>query len=73
MRSNRKTAPRHTPDLTQPKTNPASDPSPEATMDEMLTKHGITRVSVDHFYTCGFHYTNLDDAIAQAKRSGSTS
>lgn len=76
MRSNRKDAPRHTPDLNQPKTDPVvapPDAGPRATMDEMLTKHGITRVSVDHFYIGGFHYTKLDDAIAQAERAGSTS
>lgn len=39
---------------------------PQAT-DEMA-KHGITRVPVDYFYYGGFRYTNLEDAVAEAKR-----
>ena len=35
--------------------------------DEMA-KYGITRVSVDYFHYKDFRYTNLADAIAQAKR-----
>jgi hypothetical protein len=34
---------------------------------EML-KFGITRISVDHFHYKDFRYTNVKDAIAQAKR-----
>lgn len=37
------------------------------TTDEMA-KYGITRVSVDYFHYKDFRYTNLADAIAQAKR-----
>ena len=76
MRSKKKTSPRHTPDLTRlsadSPTTPAA-PQSEATLEEALNKYGITRVSVDQFYTGGFHYTNLDDAIAQAKRTGANS
>ena len=35
--------------------------------EEML-KFGITRVSIDHFHYKDFRYTNVKDAIAQAKR-----
>jgi hypothetical protein len=35
--------------------------------EEML-KLGITRVSIDHFHYKDFRYTNVKDAIAQAKR-----
>lgn len=35
---------------------------------EIMKKYGIERVSVDHFHIGAFRYTNLDDAIAQAKR-----
>jgi hypothetical protein len=40
--------------------------SPEAA--EEMAKHGITRVPVDHFQYGEFRYTNLEDAVAQAKR-----
>jgi len=40
--------------------------SPEAT--EEMAKYGITRVPVDYFHYGSFRYTNLEDAIAQAKR-----
>jgi hypothetical protein len=44
--------------------NPAL--SPEAV--EEMAKYGITRVPVDYFHFGDFRYTNLKDAIAQAKR-----
>ena len=34
---------------------------------EDMAKHGITRVPTDYFYYKEYRYTNLDDAIAQAK------
>jgi hypothetical protein len=40
--------------------------TPEAT--EEMEKLGITRVAVDYFYCGEFRYTNLKDAVAQAKR-----
>ena len=67
---------RHTPNLTHPAADsatPPAHPQSEAPLEETLNKYGITRVSVDHFYTDGFHYTNLQDAIAQAKRAGANS
>lgn len=35
---------------------------------EAMAKHGITRATVDYFLYGNFRYTNLDDAIAEAKR-----
>jgi kynurenine formamidase len=40
--------------------------SPEIT--EELAKYGITRVPVDYFYFGKYRYTNLEDAVAEAKR-----
>lgn len=40
--------------------------SPEAT--EEMVKFGITCVAVDYFHFGEFRYTNLKDAVAQAKR-----
>jgi thiamine monophosphate synthase len=40
--------------------------SPETA--EEMAKYGITRVPADYFYCGGFRYTNLKDAVAQAKR-----
>ena len=35
---------------------------------DLMEKYGITRVSVDYFYYKEFRYTDLNDALAQAKR-----
>lgn len=35
---------------------------------EAMAKYGITRVPVDYFHFKEFRYTNLGDAIAEAKR-----
>jgi hypothetical protein len=40
--------------------------SPEGT--EEMAKYGITHVPVDYFYYGKCRYTNLDDAVAEAKR-----
>ena len=40
--------------------------TPEAA--EEMEKFGITRVAVDYFHCGDFRYTNLKDAVAQAKR-----
>jgi hypothetical protein len=40
--------------------------SPEIT--EEMAKYGITRVPVDYFYYGKYRYTNLEDAVAEAKR-----
>jgi hypothetical protein len=34
----------------------------------VLIKYGITNIPVDCFHVGGYKYSNLDDAIAQAKR-----
>lgn len=45
---------------------PTAALSPET--NEEMVKFGITRVPVDYFYCGEYRYTNLKDAIAQAKR-----
>ena len=40
--------------------------TPEAT--EEMAKFGITRVAVDFFHCGEFRYSNLKDALAQARR-----
>ena len=47
--------------------DPLAEPSEEIILEEMA-KHGIRRETVDHFYFGEFSYTNLRDAVAQAKR-----
>jgi hypothetical protein len=45
----------------------------DATIPEVeMTKYGITVVPVDYFHYKEFRYTNLKDAIAQAKRDDPT-
>jgi hypothetical protein len=39
-----------------------------AEVAEEMLKFGISRVSIDHFHYKDFRYTNVKDAIAQAKR-----
>jgi hypothetical protein len=39
----------------------------QSTLNEMA-QYGITRVPVEYFHYKGFRYSNLLDAIAQAKR-----
>ena len=41
-------------------------PSEDGIAEEMAN-YGITRVPIDNFYYREFHYTNLRDAITQAK------
>jgi hypothetical protein len=36
---------------------------------EEMTKFGITRTQVDNFHYGAYRYTNLRDALAQAKRA----
>jgi hypothetical protein len=35
---------------------------------ELLARFGITRVPVFHYHYRGWRYSNVDDAVAQAKR-----
>jgi len=39
---------------------------------EEMQKFGVTRVTTDYFYYKEFRYTNVKDAIAQAKRQQSS-
>lgn len=43
---------------------------PDAGQDanDEMAKYGITRIPVDYFHYKAFRYTNLRDAIAQARR-----
>ena len=50
----------------QPQKDSGPTVSPEIT--EELAKYGITRVPVDYFYYGKYRYTNLEDAVAEAKR-----
>jgi hypothetical protein len=43
--------------------------STAGTMEDTLREHGIAHVPVDYFHIDGFRYTNLDDAVSQAKRT----
>ena len=36
----------------------------------LMARHGIVRVPADQFHVDGFRYSNLADALAQAKRAG---
>jgi hypothetical protein len=44
-----------------------SSPALSQEAAEEMAKYGITRVPVDYFHYEGFRYTNLKDAVAQAK------
>lgn len=46
----------------------ASEALASASKAEEMAKYGITRVPVDDFHYRQFRYTNLEDAIPQAKR-----
>ncbi len=54
-------------------TRKASGPAVSPEITEELAKYGITRVPVDYFYYGKYRYTNLDDAVAEAKRDQSSS
>ena len=45
-----------------------SPPAINSEASEEMAKYGITRVPVDYFHCGDFRYTNLKDAVAQAKR-----
>lgn len=44
------------------------DPPVSPEMEAEMEQYGITRVPMDCFHVGEFRYTNLKDAIAQAKR-----
>jgi len=48
-----------------------AQPLPATDVQEMVT-YGIKRVPVDYYHYGDFRYTNLADAIAQAKRGCAT-
>ena len=53
------------------KFSPADQPATQLdnALIEEMAKYGITRVPVDYFHYGDFRYTNLKDAVAQAKRA----
>ena len=50
--------------------HPGSEAMEEMTKDviEKMAKYGITSVQISQFFYGGYRYTNLADAIAEAKR-----
>jgi hypothetical protein len=50
--------------------NPIPTASTASVPADELERHGIVRVPGEHFEYGGYRYTNLSDALAQAKRSG---
>lgn len=42
---------------------------PNKVFAEEMARYGITRVPVDYYHYGVFRYTNLGDAVAQAKRA----
>jgi hypothetical protein len=53
--------------MTSPADAKETSPAINAESSEMA-KYGITRIPVDYFHYREFRYTNLKDAVAQAKR-----
>lgn len=48
--------------------------STEAEPDaELMDRHGISLVRADQYHVDGYRYTNLTDAVAQARRRASRS
>lgn len=49
--------------------SPLQTPSAHASEETaLMARYGISRTVVHHFAVDGFRYTNLADAVAQAKR-----
>ena len=48
--------------------NDGSSPSLSPEAAEEMAKYGIVRIPVDYYYVGKYRYTNLEDALAQAKR-----
>ena len=49
--------------------SPPNTPSADAEADrELIERHGITVVRADQYQIDGYRYTNLTDAVAQARR-----
>jgi len=49
--------------------NPASRSIDDAVNVALMVQYGITRVPADSFHFGEWRYSNLDDAIAQARRT----
>lgn len=54
---------------TAPSSSPAGDEMPITTEAQIMARYGIVRRSVDFFHIGPYRYTNLGDAVAEAKRS----
>ena len=48
----------------------ATAPPSAADTDAELARHGIVRVTVEHFEIGGYRYSAAEHAIAEAKRRG---
>lgn len=48
---------------------PKVPPTPNKALAKDMARYGITRVRVDYYHYGAFRYTNLKDAIAEAKRA----
>jgi hypothetical protein len=57
--------------MTSPADSKETSPAINAESSDEMTKFGIARIPVDYFHYREFRYTNLKDAIAQAKRDRS--
>ena len=49
-------------------TNDTAKKDDGKSLEAEMHKYGIKRVPVDYFHINGFRYTDLKDAVAQAKR-----
>lgn len=59
-------------DATIPQDSPKSDKSatqPNNALANDMTRYGIARVPADYYLYGAFRYTNLEDAIEEAKRA----
>ncbi len=45
-----------------------SAPQTEAEAAELMARHGITRIPADQYHYKSWRYSNLGDAVAQARR-----
>jgi len=45
-----------------------AEPAPE-NLAALMARHGIVRVPAEQFHIDGFRYSNLADALAQARRA----
>ena len=57
-----------TPDDRAPPAATPGDPADDASDTAVMARYGIVRRPVDYFHVGPYRYTNLDDAVAAAKR-----